>query len=140
MKLGKSVKNQKGFTLVELIVSIAILGILAAIAIPRFSDQTTKANTAKIASDLSAIDTAITVSIADGHTPSVTTDATAGTTTSNLVSDGYLAAWPSPPTGSAYLKTVSKPISGTSYGIDSNRAIFNNGTDATTTHAEDWHK
>ena len=36
-------RNQKGFTLVELLIVIAIIGILAAIAIPQFSTYRAKA-------------------------------------------------------------------------------------------------
>lgn len=50
----KKVKNQKGFTLIELIVVIAILGILALIAIPRLSGFT---RSAKVSADYSTATT-----------------------------------------------------------------------------------
>lgn len=47
--------TQRGFTLVELMIVVAILGILAAIVIPQFSSSTNEARTAALGSDLAAI-------------------------------------------------------------------------------------
>lgn len=45
-KMYSIINNRKGFTLIELIVVIAILGILASIAVPRFTGTRDKANQA----------------------------------------------------------------------------------------------
>lgn len=50
-------KNQKGFTLIELMIVIAIIGILAAIAIPQFSSYRSKSFNSAAISDIRNIRT-----------------------------------------------------------------------------------
>lgn len=54
-------KNEKGFTLVELVLVIVVLGILAAVAIPRFIDLQGSAQQARNKGALAALRGAITL-------------------------------------------------------------------------------
>ena len=49
---------KKGFTLIELMIVIAIIGILAAVAIPMYADYTKKSRTSEVATNLKDIATA----------------------------------------------------------------------------------
>ena len=83
-------KNNKGFTLVELVVVIAILGILAAIAVPRFTGSRKKAAVAAHNANVRTLESAYNMYLADGGED----------TTWNKGSDSweaYLQEWPDIP-------------------------------------------
>ena len=56
-KLRRSMKGKKGFTLIELMIVVAIIGILAAIAIPNFLNYQCKAKQSEAKSNLGSIAT-----------------------------------------------------------------------------------
>ena len=58
---------QKGFTLIELMIVVAIIGILAAIAVPAYQDYTIKSKVSETASLMAATKTALEVAFSEGN-------------------------------------------------------------------------
>jgi prepilin-type N-terminal cleavage/methylation domain-containing protein len=59
------IKKSKGFTLIELMIVVAIIGILAAVAIPKFADLVTKSKEASVKGGLGALRSAVSIYYGD---------------------------------------------------------------------------
>lgn len=71
MKKQTRFSDQNGFTLIEIMVVVVILGILAAIVVPRFLDKPDEARVTRAAADVEAIEQALAMfKLDNGYYPS----------------------------------------------------------------------
>lgn len=108
----KKIKNTKGFTLMEMLIVVAIIAILIAIAIPTFNSSLNKAKVATDEANIRSGYASVMAEILASSTPVL-----ADGETYTLYSDGsVVAANGTAPTGVAVYKTKGKPSAAVDIG------------------------
>lgn len=116
--MKRILRDEKGFTLIEMMIVVAIIAILSAVAIPKFNESLALTNTTRVQADLQSLDTAIAMyRLQNGKYPNDLSDL-----------DDYIDVTSvQAPTGDVYIDGVLTPNSDNeNYTLSSNKqnAVF----------------
>ncbi len=138
-------KNEKGFTLIELMVVLVIMGILVTVVVVKFTDQPENARVLKTKSDIKNVETALKMfKVHNGFYPSTEQGIEAlvsmpnvGRQATSYQEGGYLEAIPTDPWGSPYAY-FSPGVKGHDYEIISYGADGIEGGEGFDKDIESW--
>jgi general secretion pathway protein G len=135
---------QRGFTLIEIMVVVVIIGLLAGIIVPSVMDSLDEANTKKARADFKSLQTALKLYRIDNFTYPSTEQGlealvvrpTIAPQPRNYKPNGYLEALPKDPWGNEY--QYESPSSGKEYDIYSYGADGVSGGEGTAADLSIW--
>ncbi|WP_133861285.1 pilin [Pseudomonas sp. PS02302] len=134
-------RAQKGFTLIELMIVVAIIGILAAVAIPQYQNYVARSQVTRVMQETGALKTAVETCINEGRTTVGTAagNCDPGATGSNLMATatGTSAMVTGTPATGQGTPSVTSPLTATStiqatFGNNA-AAVLTTGTASTLT-------
>ena len=131
-------KSRKGFTLVEILIVVVILGILAAIVIPQFTNASTEAKESSLVSNLQAVRSQIEL-YKINHNDVLPVDAAALVTalTTKTKADGTAWAVGSTGYGPYMQKVPANPFTQSGLDVNGNATIVDAASNSV--DAEHWY-
>ena len=140
MKKQTHLGRQHGFTLIELMIVVAIIGILAAVAVPKFAEMLRKSKEGATKGSLTNLRSALTIYISDneGSAPMSFGGAVSSSELQVSYIPKYMDAWPTVKLGDFHSDDVDILVISTNWRTNSANTTDVSGWIFTTVSGSSW--